>query len=148
MGGYILNWRDLATTSHYQTACAVKQTLQGGDTGDAMKGLEELIDALSRSDRRALESYLTRLMQHIIKWQVQPERRSPSWAATIRTARRQIARIQRDTPSLNRRVIEAMWDDMLRDAVDEAEGEMNRHVPPLTLTWAEVFEDEYTLEQD
>ncbi len=113
-----------------------------------MKGIEELIEALARSDRRALESYLVRLMQHIIKWRLQPERRSPSWAATIRTARRQITRIQRETPSLNQRVIEALWDDALLDAIDEAQGEMNRRVPPLILTWQEVFEDAYTLEDD
>lgn len=41
-----------------------------------------------------------------------------------------------------------MWDDVLRDAIDAAESEMNRHVPPLTLTWQEVFEDEYILEDD
>lgn len=143
----MLNWQDLATTSHYQTAVAVKHALRAGDTDNAMQGLEELIDALARSDRRVLESYLTRLMQHIIKWRVQPERRSPSWAATIRTARRQIARLQRETPSLNRRVIEALWHDVLLDAIDEAEGEMNRRVPPLTLTWEEVFETAYTLEE-
>ncbi|HEY7495996.1 MAG TPA: DUF29 domain-containing protein [Candidatus Tectomicrobia bacterium] len=143
-----IDWHTLATTSHYQTAVAVKQALQGGDEDSVMKGLEELIDALSRSDRRALESHLMRLMQHIIKWRVQPEHRSPSWAATIRTARRQITRLQRDTPSLNRRVIEAIWDDVLLDAVDEVESEMNQHVPPIALTWEEVFEAEYTLESD
>lgn len=143
-----MNWHDLATTSHYQTAVAVKHALHAADTNNAMQGIEELIDALARSDRRALESHLIRLMQHIIKWRVQPERRSPSWAATIRTARRQIVRLQHDTPSLNQRVIEALWDDVLRDAIDAAESEMNRRVPPLTLTWQEVFEDEYTLEDD
>lgn len=142
------NWQDLATTSHYQTAVAVKEALGDGDTVTALEGLEELIDALSRSDRRALESHLMRLMQHIIKWRVQPERRSPSWAATIRTTRRQIARLQRETPSLNRRVLEASWHDVLEDAIDAAESEMNRRVPPLTLTWEEVFETAYTLEED
>lgn len=142
------NWQELATTSHYQTAVAVKDALHTGDTVTALEGLEELIDALSRSDRRALESYLTRLMQHIIKWRVQPERRSASWAATIRIARRQIARIQQETPSLNRRAIESLWNNVLLDAVDAAEGEMNRRVPPLTLTWEEVFETVYTLEGD
>jgi hypothetical protein len=83
-------------------------------------------------------------MQHIIKWRVQPERRSPSWAATIRTTRRQIARLQRETPSLNRRVIEAMWDEALLDALDEAEGELNRRIPPVLLTWDEVFETAYS----
>jgi hypothetical protein len=79
---------------------------------------------------------------------VQPERRSPSWAATIRTARRQIVRLHRDTPSLNRRVIETMWDDVLLDALDEAEGALNRRIPPVTLTWDEVFETGYSVEKD
>ena len=143
----MVNWHDLATTSHYQTAVAIKHALSAGDVEHARIGIEELIEALARADRRALESYLIRLMQHIIKWCVQPQRRSPSWAATIRTARRQIARLQRETPSLNRRVIEAMWDEALLDAVDETEGELNRRVPPVTLTWDEVFETAYSVEK-
>jgi len=87
-------------------------------------------------------------MQHSIKWRVQPARRSPSWAATIRTARRQIARLQRDTPSLNRRVLETMWDEALLDALDEAAGKLNRRIPPVTLTWDEVFETAYSVEKD
>lgn len=66
-----------------------------------MHGLEELIEALARSERRALRSHLIRLMQHIVKWRVQPERRLWSWVATIRNARRDMIDIQRETPSLN-----------------------------------------------
>jgi hypothetical protein len=140
------NWQDLATTSQYQTAVAVKEALDAGDTTQALEGLEELIDALARSDRRALRSQLIRLMQHILKWQLQPDRHSWSWVATIRNARREIADLQQETPSLTRRVLEAMWDDCLAAARDAAAGEMNRPVPPLPLTWDEVFVTEYTRE--
>jgi len=140
------NWHDLATTSHYQTAVAVKDALHDGDTANALEGLEELIDALARSERRALRSQLIRVMQHIVQWQVQPERRSWSWVATIRNARREIVDIQHETPSLTRRIIEAMWDDCLAAARDAAAGEMNRPVPSRPLTWAEVFETDYTVE--
>jgi hypothetical protein len=143
----MVNWHDLATTSHYQTAVAIKHTLSAGDVEHARIGIEELVEALARSARRTLESYLIRLMQHIIKWRVQPECRSPRWVAIIRAARRQITRLQRDTPSLNRRVIEAMWDEALLDTLDEAEGELNRRIPPITLTWDEVFETEYSVEK-
>jgi len=143
----MVNWHDLATTSHYQTALAIKHALSAGDTEHARIGIEELIEALARADRRALESYLIRLMQYIIKWRVQPECRSPSWVATIRTALRQIVRLQRETSSLNGRVIEAKWDDALLEALDEAEGELNRRIPPVTLTWDEVFETEYSVEK-
>jgi Domain of unknown function DUF29 len=44
-----------------------------------MHGLEELIDALARADKRALESHLIRVMQHVITWKRQPERRSRTW---------------------------------------------------------------------
>jgi hypothetical protein len=41
-----------------------------------MQGLEALIDALARTDRRALRSHLMRLMQPLIKWHHQPETHS------------------------------------------------------------------------
>ena len=31
------NWQDLATTSHYQTAVAVKEALDDGDTANALR---------------------------------------------------------------------------------------------------------------
>ena len=58
-----------------------------GHVQEAAKGVEELIEALSRSEKRALKSQLVRLMLHIIKWQSQPERRSSSWVASIKDAR-------------------------------------------------------------
>jgi hypothetical protein len=45
-------------------------------------------------------------------------------------------------------VIEALWDEALLDALDEAAGELNRRIPPLTLTWDEVFGTEYSVEKD
>jgi hypothetical protein len=49
----------------------------------ATTGLEELIAALSHSDDRAMKSHLIRLMQHIIKWKVQPERRSRDLSSNL-----------------------------------------------------------------
>jgi hypothetical protein len=139
-------WQELATMSHYQTAVAVRDALQCGEKDNAMQGLEELIDALSRADRRALRSHLIRLMQHIIKWHHQPEKRSRSWLATIRNARNEIAELREETPSLTRRVIEEMWDRCLEAAINEAEGDMDMSVPPLTLSWGAVFDTPYTLD--
>jgi hypothetical protein len=141
-----VDWQELVTTSPYHVAIAVRDVLREGNMENAMIGLEELIDALSRSDRRALESHLTRLMTHVIKWKVQPERRSRSWRNTILNARTAIMRLQRHVPSLNRSVIEEDWDELTEVARREAEGEMNLDILPLSLTWKEVFEDNYTLE--
>jgi len=41
-----MNWKELATTSHYQTAVAVRQSLLDGNMEEMQTGIEELIDAL------------------------------------------------------------------------------------------------------
>lgn len=142
------DWELLALTDHYHTAVAIREALREGNVADAVQGLEELIDALSRSEQRALESYLMRLMQHIIKWHVQPERRTPSWVATIRNCRRQIARLQKRYPRFTDRFIQQQaWTDCLEDAHGEAAAEMNRiEVPWIELSWHDVFETDYHLE--
>jgi Domain of unknown function DUF29 len=141
-----MDWELLAATSHSQTAIAIREKLQQQDYGEAMHGLEELIDALARADKRALESYLIRVMQHVITWKMQPERRSRSWIRTIRHGRKEIRKLQQDTPSLMDQLIrEQLWDDCLESAIGEAEGDMDCDLPPLALTWQEVFEDEYRL---
>ena len=142
-----MDWELLAATSHSQTAIAIREKLQQQDYGEAMHGLEELIDALARADKRALESHLIRVMQHVIKWKMQPERRSRSWIRTIRNGRKEIRKLQQDTPSLTDQFIrEQLWDDCLDSAMGEAEGDMDCDLLPLALTWQEIFEDEYRLD--
>ena len=143
-----MDWEELAITSHYNTAVAIRDALQKGRVDDASVGLEELIDALSRSEKRALKSHLVRLMQHVIKWQVQPERRSPSWMWIIRNARLEIADVQEETPSLTDDVIAAeLWERCLRLAHNEAAKDMKlTDLPPQSLTWQDVFTTDYTLD--
>lgn len=140
-----IDWRDLAASSHYRTAVAVRQAIRRGDLAMADAGIEELIDALSRSEKRALRSHLIRLMAHLIKWQTQPERRSRSWVATINNARAEIAAIREETPSLSRDVVEPLWDPCFRPARDEAEAEMDRDAAVSALSWDDVFERDDTL---
>ncbi len=80
-------WKDLAMNSHYQTAIAIKNELESNHIESAKAGIEELIEALSRSDKRALKSQLIRLMMPIIKWKTQPEKRTLSWVYSIESAR-------------------------------------------------------------
>ncbi len=138
-----VDWQELAATSHYQTAVAVQEALREGNIGEAALGIQELVDALAKSERRALKSQLVRLMSHIIKWQLQPERRSRGWTASIGNARDEIAEIQEETPSLTRAVIEEMWDKTLEAAKREAAGELNQDIAIENLTWEQVFEAEY-----
>ncbi len=140
------DWDWLAVCSHYQTAVTVQTLLKEGKSMEATAGLESLIEAMGRSEKRALKSQLIRLMLHIIKWKCQPQKPTSSWAISILTARREIEDIQEEVPSLNRDAVESIWDKCFQAAVKEAETEMRKVKCHLTsLSWSEVFEDEYTL---
>lgn len=141
-----MNWQELSATSHYQTATEIKDKLQEGNVQEAVIGIEELIEALARSEKRALKNQLIRLMMHIIKWKSQPERQTRSWVATIQNAREEILDIQEEIPSLTDGVILEMWEKCFRAAKREAEGEMNRKSQVSELSWEEVFENQYGLE--
>ena len=85
---------------------------------DALNLAEE-VESMGRRDRQELESRLTVLLAHLLKWQVQPDRRSTSWSGTIREQRRQIGRKLRDSPSL-RPVLEAVLAEVYADAREDA----------------------------
>ena len=138
------NWRHLAITSHYQTAVAIKQELMAGNTKAAKNGIEELIEALGRSEKRALKSQLVRLMIHIIKWKTQPEKRTPSWVYTIESARMEIDDLLSDEPSLKPE-LERLFPQVFARSKKLAESEMNRKSDVVQLTRQEVFEQEYSL---
>jgi hypothetical protein len=143
-----MNWQELSSSSHYKTAIAVKDEITSGNLSEASIGIEELIQALSRSEKRALKSQLVRIMLHIIKWQSQPERRSLSWIASIKDAREEIADIQEETPSLSNNVIAELWDKAFVIANRDAQAEMRKKSNVTALSWQEVFEDEYDLNED
>lgn len=61
--------------------------------------IEEVQD-LGKRERRAIESYLTIILIHLLKWQYQPQRRSDSWTTSINNSRVQIEAEAEDSPSL------------------------------------------------
>ncbi len=140
------NWEDIATTSEHHAVVEIKKSFQNGDYQDVEEGLEILLDVMARAEKRAIRSQLIRLMAHIIKWQIQPEKRSRSWAATILNARSEIEAEQEYSPSLNRKHIEEIWAKAFGQAKKEAETETGISAKDgLELTWEEVFEIEYVL---
>ncbi|BAP55184.1 hypothetical protein THII_0887 [Thioploca ingrica] len=142
-----MNWKELAMTSHYQTAVAIKNELKQGNIEESTTGIEELIDALSRSERRALRSQLIRLMMHIIKWQIQPERRSRSWQSTISNARIEIEEILEEEPHLEPQVYQ-LWEKCFKAACQIAKDETGIKPSLNQLTQEEVFQTKYSLDAE
>jgi len=81
--------------------------------------IAEEIESMGRSDRRAIESRLTVLLSHLLKWRAQPAARSTSWSGTIREQRRQIEKLVRESPSL-RPFVEAALAEAYADAREDA----------------------------
>ena len=143
-----LAWNELVFQSPYLAVVKAKQLLQEGKMTEVDQILENLVESMGRSEKRAVSSQLTRLMLHIIKWKCQPEKRSPSWVISIRSARREIADSQEEMPSLNQEFLESIWDKCFASAKRDARDEMGKKPEIIALSWDEVFEEIYTLWED
>lgn len=72
------------------------------------KNVLEELESLGISQRTALKSYLTVALMHMLKWQLQPEKRSKSWVSSILRSQSEILLILEDSPSLKNYIPEAI----------------------------------------
>jgi hypothetical protein len=79
----------------------------------------EEIEDMGKRDHREMLSRLTLILQHLLKWEYQPEKRSKSWRSTMAVQRRELAKLFRQSPSV-RRNIGAAVAEVYRDAVEDA----------------------------
>jgi hypothetical protein len=83
--------------------------------------LAEYLSDMARRDRREVESRLTTLLTHVLKWFHQPDRRSANWRATVVEQRQELAGL------LGRGVLrnhaEAVLGDAYQKAVERAVAE-------------------------
>jgi len=139
------DWEELTATSYVDTIEELQLTLAEQDYEQLSEGLQTLLASMSQELKRALRSQLSRLMMHVVKWKIQPEKRTGSWAVSILDARENIEEIMMEKPSLNRRFVLDIWDRTVEQAIRKAEEETQSRTELTTLTWQEVFEDEYTV---
>ena len=77
------------------------ELLRAGKLADAdIDHIAEEIDSMGRTEKRELVSSLSVLLLHLLKWRFQPEKRGPSWEASIRVQRNRLADHLDDNPSL------------------------------------------------
>lgn len=95
--------------------------LRQGRFADAdVANIIEEIETLGRSEKRELRTRLLVLLAHLLKWQVQPERRSNSWKLTITEQRIRLKEHVADNPSLAPslpEVIASVWRQVLVKAM-------------------------------
>lgn len=77
--------------------------------------LAEEVEAMGKSERRALEHRRVVLLVHLLKWECRPEQRFKSRQRTLIEQRKQVAKLLGDGPSLKPRLL-----DLLADAYERA----------------------------
>jgi len=75
-----------------------------------IENLIEEVETMGRSEKRVLESALTVLLVHLLKWQYQPVRQGRNWELTIKTQRINFMKILRDNPGLKPNLDQVMMD--------------------------------------
>ena len=106
---------------------------------DASNIAEELDDVGSEQYDK-LQSALTVLLVHLLKWDMQPKLRSRSWVNSIREQRRRVERQLRKNPGLKSRLSEAM-EEAYEDARDRASSETNLDLESFSRTNPYAFEE-------
>ncbi|NEP40719.1 MAG: DUF29 domain-containing protein [Okeania sp. SIO2H7] len=139
------DWDWLVINSHYQTALAVREALKEGKIQEVCEGLNALIEAMEKSEKLAIKSQLTTLMTYVIKWKLWSAERCSDWALNINRARGEIEDSQEEVPCLGRDFIESIWEKHFSRAKEYAEMEMGKDCDLISLSWEEVFEEEYSL---
>ena len=101
-----------------------------------LANLTEEMENMGRSEKRELESRLTVLLHHLLKWQFQPALRGPSWRLTIEEQRKMLAQHLRDNPSLKSRLDQALADAYGTARIRaERETGLPRETFPATCPW-------------
>jgi hypothetical protein len=99
------------------------ELLRAGKLAEAdIEHIAEEIDSMGRTEKRELVSRLSVLLLHLLKWRYQPDKRGPSWEASIRVQRNRLADHLDDNPSLKPLLPKALA-SAYRDASLEAVAE-------------------------
>jgi hypothetical protein len=111
-----------------------------------VENLIEELEAMGRSEKRALESRMIVLLTHLLKWHYQPARRGKSWELTIKGQRVNCLDVLEDNPSLKSTLDALFIRSYNRSKIEAAKetGLDENHFPvecPFSIT--ELFDNNY-----
>ncbi len=111
-----------------------------------VENLIEEVETMGRSEKRELESRLTVLLLHLLKWKYQEVRRGRSWQLSIDEQRIQFCKTLKENPGLKPKLDEIVK-DAYKLAVIQAsrETKISKTVFPESCPWslAQFIEEEY-----
>jgi len=108
-----------------------------------VENLIEEVEAMAGSQRRELESRLTVLLLHLLKWERQPGKRKLGWENTIVAQRRELRRLFQQSPSLRpalAKAIIAVYSDAVEDATRESRLPVSAFPPECPYTPEQIMD--------
>ncbi len=114
-----------------------------------IENIAEEIEALGRSDYRELISRLEVLIAHLLKWQLQPDKRSNSWRGTVAEQRWRLKKLIAESPSLKYKLeetniaelYEGAWKTFYKDTGLEISKLMANNPYPFLIT--QILDDNF-----
>ena len=110
------------------------------------ENIAEELESMGRSEKRELVDRLAVLLAHLLKWELQPRRRSRSWEKTILEQRRKIELLLEDSPSLEHEVtgrMERAYKLALKEVAKET-GLPPKDLPrPCPYSFEETVDDDF-----
>jgi Domain of unknown function DUF29 len=98
--------------------------------------LIEEIETMGRSEKRELESRLTILLLHLLKWKYQELRRGRSWQLSIDEQRIQFSKTLKDNPGLKSALDELLIDAYKLAVIKAAkETKISKNIFPESCPW-------------
>ena len=114
--------KTLYDTDFAEWSARTAELLRAGHLPADLENVAEEIEDLGKSERAAVGSQLERLLLHLAKQRIQPERDGASWRSSMTDARREIRRRIDVSPSLQRYLEESLalaYQRAVRDAIYE-----------------------------
>lgn len=108
--------------------------------------IAEEVEDMGRSQQHELRSRLRVLLVHLLKWRFQPSHRGPSWRATIRDQRDEIADLIETAPSLRNeaaRVIEKTYRRAAARAAEETSLPETTFPEKCPFTVEQILDEDY-----
>ena len=106
------------------------------------ENIADEIAALAKTESRALRSAIRLIIHHLLKWDFQAERRTRSWAVSVRTHRRGVDPLLRESPGL-RSQLPMVSAEAFADARDSAldESGLGENAIPLACpySWDDIM---------
>jgi uncharacterized protein YyaL (SSP411 family) len=106
----------------------------------------EEIEDLGKRDLKEINSRMQVLIAHLLKWRLQPERRSASWESTIVTQRVEIEALLKQSPSLRRTLALELADNYaraVRRAMPETRLLRNQFPAECPFALAQILDQDY-----